>query len=97
MRDDAIEVDSAVLRRRAADLTDIGYRLGDGLGQTPGLSVVAPGWAAAEALSAVELAVHAWLTATGIAVGHAADKIRAAADAYEDTDERAARRLAGIR
>lgn len=94
---DVIEVHSAGLRDCAARLTAAGYRLAHGLRETPGLTVTAPEWSAAEALAALEEAVHAHLTALGSKVAHAAVEIRAAAEAYEAADQRVARRLNRIR
>jgi hypothetical protein len=97
MRDGVIEVHSAGLRDCAAELADVGYRLGHGLHGTPGLTVAAPEWSAAAALAELESAVHACLTAAGAEVAHVATQIRTAADGYEAADRRAAGRLARIR
>jgi hypothetical protein len=93
--DHLLQVRTEALRGGAGELTGIGYRLGHGLAGTPGLTVPAPGWASAGALTALESAGHAWLGAVGGRLAQTAAGIRVAADEYDAADERAARRLSG--
>ncbi|HEX5598562.1 MAG TPA: type VII secretion target [Micromonosporaceae bacterium] len=93
MQDEAIQVHTGALRGCAADLADTGYRLGHGLQALPGLTVAAPQWQAAAALATLESAVHGYLTALGERAAQASTGLRAAAEAYEAVDERAAGRL----
>lgn len=97
MSEDPITVRTTELRTNAEELTGTAYRLGHGLAGAPGLTVSAPGWAAAVALTAVEQAVHRWLTGLGGDVAALATGLRAAADGYDAADDRAARRLGGVR
>lgn len=96
MSEDPISVRTDAVRAGADDLTGAAYRLGHGLAGVPGLTVSAPGWAAAAALAAVEDAVHRWLTGLGGEAATVAAGLRAAADGYDAADDRAARRLGGI-
>ncbi len=95
MPDELLQVRTGALRHAASELTGIGYQLGHGLAGTPGLVVPATGWAAADALAALESAVHGWLGALGGRAAATAAGLRVAADGYDAADERAARRLAG--
>ncbi|PZF93302.1 hypothetical protein [Micromonospora deserti] len=85
-----------VLRRAAGALGDDAYRLAHGVAGVPGLVIAAPEWSAGVALAGLETAVHAWFGALGARVAATGEAVRAAAEAYEAVDDRAARRLAGL-
>ncbi|MFK3981179.1 type VII secretion target [Micromonospora sp. NPDC050397] len=96
MHDDLIEVRTGELRGAGSALGATAHRLGQGLaGTSPpaGLLVTAPGWVTTTALVELESAVHEWLTRIGGRVATTADGLRAAADAYDSADDRAATRL----
>ncbi|SCF05704.1 hypothetical protein GA0070618_2909 [Micromonospora echinospora] len=88
-----LTVDLPALRTTAARLADEAYPLGHGLAGVPGLTVPAPHWRSARALSDLESAVHAWFGALGARLADTATAVRTAADRYAATDERAVRRL----
>lgn len=93
MHDDLIQVHTDALRAWAGDLAGTSHRLGHGLRETPGLTVPAPEWTAAEALAALESGVHAYLATVGDCAARTAAGLRAAAEEYDAADDRAARRL----
>jgi hypothetical protein len=94
---DGIIVATEALRVEARELDGIAYRLAHGLHPVPGLTVPDPGWAAADALVALETAVHAYLGAVGGRAAQLAAALRTAANDYEAADERAASRFVGPR
>ncbi|MFE9200630.1 type VII secretion target [Micromonospora sp. NPDC006431] len=96
MAEEPFTVEPELLRGVARQLGDDAYRLAHGLAGTPGLVVPADGWRAGAALAELEAAVHRWCGALAARVASTADAVRSAADGYQATDERAARRLAGI-
>ncbi|TDC79108.1 hypothetical protein E1193_19600 [Micromonospora sp. KC606] len=89
-----LEVRPEVLREVAGGLADEAYALANRLAGPPGLTVAAPQWRAAAALASLESAVHAWQGSLAARVAETAEALRAAADAYEAVDDRAADRLA---
>lgn len=97
MTEDLLVVRTEALRSRARELTDSAYQLGHGLAGVPGLLVTAPGWAAAEALTELESAGHAWLGGLGARVAELGAGLRHAAETYDAADDRAARRLVQVR
>lgn len=96
MTEEPITVRPDALRRAANALGGDAYRLAHGLAGVTGLVVPAPEWAAGAALTGLESAVHAWFGALGARVAVTAGAVRAAADAYEAVDDRAAGRLAAL-
>ncbi|MER5333522.1 type VII secretion target [Micromonospora sp. NPDC002717] len=96
MTEEPITVRPDALRRAASALDDDAYRLGHGLAGVTGLVVPAPEWAAGAALTGLESAVHSWFGALGAQVAATAGAVRAAAEAYESVDDRAAGRLAAL-
>ncbi|WP_410811956.1 hypothetical protein [Micromonospora sp. 067-2] len=80
----------------AVALDDEAHGLALGLAGAPGLLVPAPGWRAAAALAGLEAAGHAWLCRLGARVAATAGAVRAAAEAYETVDQRAAGRFVGL-
>ncbi|MFG3418291.1 hypothetical protein [Micromonospora sp. NPDC048063] len=96
MTEEPITVRPDALRRVASALGDDAYRLGHGLAGVAGLVVPAPEWAAGAALTGLESAVHAWFGGLGARVAETAGAVRAAAEAYESVDDRAAGRLAAL-
>ncbi|MFI7604058.1 hypothetical protein ACIBTV_02915 [Micromonospora sp. NPDC049366] len=89
-------VEPATLLATARAMDDDAVRLAHGLTGVPGLAVAAPEWRAGAALAGLESAVHGWLGRVGARVAGTAAAVRAAAQAYEAVDERAARRLTGL-
>ncbi|MEU4379620.1 type VII secretion target [Micromonospora echinofusca] len=96
MTEGPLTVRPGVLRRAAHGLDDDAYRLGHGLAGASGLVVPAPEWSAGAALTGLESAVHAWLGGLGARAAHTARAVRAAAEAYETVDDRAAGRLTAL-
>lgn len=90
---DEITVATEALRVEARGLDATAYRLAHGLHPVRGLTVPNPGWAAADALVALESAVHAYLGAIGGRAAQLAAALRTAASDYEGADERAASRF----
>ncbi|TDC39968.1 hypothetical protein E1166_15600 [Micromonospora sp. KC213] len=88
-----LEVRPEVLRQVAGGLADEAYALAHRLAEAPGLTVAAPQWRAAAALARLEWAVHTWQGSLAARVAAAADALRAAAEAYQAADDRAADRL----
>ncbi|MER7458118.1 hypothetical protein [Micromonospora sp. NPDC126480] len=95
MIEEMFSVRPDALRRGAVALADDAYRLAHGLAGSSGLVVAAPEWAAGAALAGLERAVHAWLGELGARVAVTGAAVRAAADAYDAVDDRAAARLTG--
>jgi len=93
MIEEPLTVRPDALRRAARGLDDDAYQLAHGLAPTSGLAVSAPQWAAGAALTGLESAVHAWCGGLGNRVAATAGAVRAAAQAYEAVDDRAAGRL----
>jgi hypothetical protein len=91
-----IDVETDALLARAADLDRTARSLASGTPDPPALVVSAPGWAAAAALTSLRSAVEVALGSAAADVARAAELIRAAADDYVSTDDRAARRLARV-
>ncbi|MGQ5259687.1 hypothetical protein ACTWLT_02915 [Micromonospora sp. ZYX-F-536] len=96
MTEEPFTVQPEELRAVAVALDGEAHRLALGLAGVPGLLVPAPGWRAAAALAGLEAAGHAWLCRLGARVAATAGGVRAAAEAYETVDDRAAGRFAGI-
>jgi hypothetical protein len=94
MPEEPFQVRTEELRDAADELTGTACRLGHGLVGAPGLTVPAPGWAAARALAALESALHSWLGTVGGRLAQTATALGVAADGYDAADDRAARRLA---
>ncbi|MFF0229238.1 hypothetical protein [Micromonospora sp. NPDC005254] len=94
MTEEPFAVRPQELRAVAGALDDEAYRLARGLAGVPGLLVPAPGWRAATALAGLESAAHAWFCRLGADVAATAGGVRAAAEAYETVDDRAAGRFA---
>jgi hypothetical protein len=93
MTEETLTVRPEVLRRGAGALGDDAYRLAHGLTGVPGLVVPAPEWAAGGALAGLEAAVHGWFGGVAARVAATGAAVRAAAEAYEAVDDRAARRF----
>ncbi|MCO1598321.1 type VII secretion target [Micromonospora sp. RHAY321] len=96
MTEEPFTVQPEELRAVAVALDGEAHRLALGLAGVPGLLVPAPGWRASAALAGLEAAGHAWLCRLGARVATTAGGVRAAAEAYETVDDRAAARFAGI-
>ncbi|MEU9506710.1 type VII secretion target [Micromonospora sp. NPDC048170] len=96
MTEEPLTVRPDVLSRAASGLDDGAYRLGHGLAGASGLVVPAPEWSAGAALTGLESAVHAWFGRLGARVASTAGAVRAAAEAYEAVDDRAAGRLTAV-
>jgi hypothetical protein len=96
MTEEPFAVRPQELRAVAGALDDEAYRLACGLALVPGLLVPAPGWRSAAALAGLEAAGHAWFCRLGADVAAAAGGVRAAAEAYETVDDRAAGRFAAV-
>lgn len=96
MAEEPFHVEPDLLRGVARELGDDAHRLARGLAGAPGLVVPADGWRAGVALAELETAVHRWCGTLGARVAGTAEAVRSAADGYQATDARAARRLAGI-
>ncbi|MFG1775352.1 type VII secretion target [Micromonospora sp. NPDC049048] len=93
MTEEPLTVRPDALRRAARGLDDDAYRLAHGLAGVPGLVVSAAQWSTGAALTGLESAVHAWFGGLGARVAGTAGAVRAAAEAYEAVDDRAAGRL----
>ncbi|MEU8013309.1 hypothetical protein [Micromonospora parva] len=96
MTDEPFTVRPEELRAVAVLLDDEAYRLTMGLAGLPGLVVAAPEWGAGAALAGLEAAGHAWFGRLGARVASASGGVRAAAEAYETVDERAADRFTAV-
>ncbi|MEU4782950.1 type VII secretion target [Micromonospora sp. NPDC023633] len=96
MTEEPLTVRPDALRRAASGLDDDAYRLGHGLAGASGLVVPAPEWSAGAALAGLEAAAHAWFGGLGARVATTAGAVRAAAEAYEAVDDRAAGRLTAL-
>ncbi|MGK5742804.1 hypothetical protein [Micromonospora sp. URMC 103] len=96
MTEEPFSVRPETLRGVARALDDDAYALAHGLAGVPGLTVPAPGWSAGSALAGLEAAVHGWLGRLGGRVAATGAAVRAAVDAYQAVDDRAARRLGGV-
>ncbi|MCA2218627.1 hypothetical protein [Jidongwangia harbinensis] len=95
MRPD-LEVDTAAVRRCAADVADTGARLAAGAARAPA-AVAVPRWSASEAAGTLADALAERLVGLGSDVTGTARQMSATADAYEAADDRAAARLAAHR
>lgn len=96
MTDEPFTVRPEELRAVAVLLDDEAHLLALGLAGAPGLVVAAPEWRAATALAGLEAAGHAWFCRLGARVEAASGGVRAAAEAYETVDDRAADRFATL-
>ncbi|MEW2431474.1 type VII secretion target [Micromonospora sp. NPDC047644] len=96
MTDEPFAVRPEELRAVAGLLDDEARRLTSGLAGFPGLVVAAPEWRAGVALAGLEAAGHAWFRRLGDRVAATSGDVRAAADAYETVDDRAAGRFASL-
>ncbi|WP_433313122.1 hypothetical protein ACQP0U_28760 [Micromonospora sp. CA-269861] len=96
MTDEQFAVQPEELRAVAVLLDDEARRLASGLAGLPGLVMAAPGWRAGAALAGLEAAGHAWFCRVGVRVAAASGAVRAAAEAYETVDDRAADRFATL-
>ncbi|MEU8255784.1 type VII secretion target [Micromonospora inaquosa] len=96
MTDEPFTVRPEELRAVAVLLDDEAHRLTSTIAGVPGLVVTAPEWRAATALSGLEAAGHAWFCRLGGRVATASGGVRAAAEAYETVDDRAADRFAAV-
>ena len=96
MTDEPFAVRPEELRAVAVVLDDEAHRLALGLAGVPGLVVAAPEWRAGAALAGLEAAVHAWFCRLGARVAATSGGVRAAAEAYETVDDRAAGRFASL-
>ncbi|MEO3773592.1 hypothetical protein [Micromonospora sp. B9E7] len=96
MTDESFAVRPEELRAVAVTLDGEAHRLALGLAGAPGLLVAAPEWRAGGALAGLEAATHAWLCRLGSRVAASADGVRAAAEAYQTVDDRAADRFAAL-
>ncbi|MEU8218686.1 hypothetical protein AB0C47_23320 [Micromonospora taraxaci] len=94
MTDESFVVRPKELRAVAGTLDGEAHRLALGLAGTPGLLVAAPEWRAGAALAGLEAAAHTWLCRLGARVAVTCHGVRAAAEAYETVDDRAADRFA---
>ncbi|MEV4118982.1 hypothetical protein [Micromonospora sp. NPDC049645] len=96
MTDEPFAVRPEELRAVAVLLDDEAHGLASGLAGLPALLVAAPGWRAGAALAGLEAAGHAWFCRLGAAVAATSGGVRAAAEAYETVDDRAAARFAAL-
>lgn len=96
MTDEPLAVRPEELRAVAVTLDDEAHRLALGLAGVPGLLVAAPEWRAGAALAGLETAAHAWFCRLAAQVAAASAGVRAAAEAYETVDDRAADRFAAL-
>ncbi|KAB1942370.1 hypothetical protein F8271_12715 [Micromonospora sp. ALFpr18c] len=96
MTEEPFAVQPESLRVVAAALDGEAHRLALGLSGVPGLLVAAPGWRAAASLVELEAAGQAWFGRLGALVAAASGGVRAAAEAYESVDDRAAGRFAAL-
>jgi hypothetical protein len=96
MTDEPFAVRPEELRAVAVLLDDEARRLALGLAGVPGLVVAAPEWRAGAALAGLEAAGHAWFCRLGARVAATSGGVRAAAEAYETVDDRAADRFASL-
>ncbi|WP_433127289.1 hypothetical protein ACQPWW_30505 [Micromonospora sp. CA-240977] len=96
MTDELFAVRPEELRAVAGTLDNEAYRLALGLARVPGLLVVAPEWQAGAALAGLEAAGHAWFCRLGAQAAATSGGVRAAAEAYETADDRAAGRFAAL-
>ncbi|MGC4875369.1 hypothetical protein ACLQ26_03735 [Micromonospora sp. DT43] len=96
MTEEPFTVRPQELRVVAGALDDEAYRLAWGLSRVSGLLVPAPGWRAATSLAGLESAAHGWFCRLGAAVAATAGGVRAAAEAYETVDDRAAGRFTAL-
>ncbi|WP_433264328.1 hypothetical protein ACQPWR_29090 [Micromonospora vinacea] len=96
MTDEPFAVRPEELRAVAVLLDDEARRLALGLAGVPGLVVAAPEWRAGAALAGLEAAGHAWFCRLGARVAATSGGVRAAAEAYETVDDRAADRFATL-
>ncbi|MEU7651240.1 type VII secretion target [Micromonospora taraxaci] len=96
MTDESFVVRPKELRAVAGTLDGEAHRLALGLAGTPGLLVAAPEWRAGTALAGLEAAAHTWLCRLGARVAVTSQGVRAAAEAYETVDDRAADRFAAL-
>ncbi|MGC4870356.1 hypothetical protein ACLQ3B_33485 [Micromonospora sp. DT53] len=93
MSDEPFAVRPEELRAVAVLLDDEARRLASGLAGLPGLVVAAPEWRAGVALAGLEAAGHAWFCRLGALVAATSTGVRAAAEAYDTVDDRAADRF----
>jgi hypothetical protein len=91
-----LEVDTAALRRCAAELADTGARVAAGAARAPAPPAV-PRWETSTAAGALGDALAGRMGALGSAVTAAARLTAGAAAAYDAADDRAAARLGGTR
>ncbi|MGW0216493.1 hypothetical protein ACWDXH_19090 [Micromonospora chokoriensis] len=96
MTDESFVVRPKELRAVAGTLDGEAHRLARGLAGTPGLLVAAPEWRAGAALAGLEAAAHTWLCGLGARVAATSQGVRAAAEAYETVDDRAADRFTAL-
>ncbi|WP_406072824.1 hypothetical protein [Micromonospora sp. NBC_01638] len=96
MTDELFAVRPEELRAVAVLLDDEAHRLALGLAGVPGLLVAAPEWRAGAALAGLEAAAHTWFCRLGGQVAATSGGVRAAAEAYETVDDRAADRFAAL-
>ncbi|MEW2144784.1 hypothetical protein AB0869_18435 [Micromonospora vinacea] len=96
MTDEPFAVRPEELRAVAVLLDDEARRLALGLAGQTGLVVAAPEWRAGAALAGLEAAAHAWFCRLGARVAATSGGVRAAAEAYETVDDRAADRFAAL-
>lgn len=96
MTDEPFAVRPKELRAVAVLFDDEAHRLALGLAGQPGLVVAAPEWRADAALAGLEAAGHAWFCRLGAEVVASSAGVRAAAEAYEAVDDRAADRFAAL-
>ncbi|WBB66438.1 hypothetical protein [Micromonospora sp. WMMD812] len=96
MIEERFAVEPEAMRAVARALDDDAYGLAHGLAGVAGLVVAARGWRATAALAGLESAVHGWLARLGGRVAVTGGAVRAAVDAYQAVDERAARRLTSL-
>ena len=82
------------MRAVAVLLDDEARRLASGLAGLPGWWWRRPEWRAGVALAGLEAAGHAWFCRLGARVAATSGGVRAAAEAYETVDDRAAGRFA---
>ncbi|WFE51805.1 hypothetical protein [Micromonospora sp. WMMD1155] len=94
MAEESFAVRPEELRAVAVTLDGEAHRLALGLAGAPGLLVAAPEWRAGAALAGLEAVTHAWLCRLGTRVEVTSQGVRAAAEAYETVDDRAADRFA---
>jgi hypothetical protein len=91
-----LEIDTAGVRRTATHVADTGARVAAGAALAPA-PVLVPRWDTAAAAAALTDAAAGRLIALGGEVTAIARQISAAADAYEQADDRSAARLGTIR